>query len=80
MSKTAWGTLAAACVVVQMHLFSINAQQPIQPVPMTPFADGQASLLNADLEGGIAGVLIAHDYVAGREHQSDVRVRKRTAH
>lgn len=27
----------------------VRAQQPITPVPMTPFADGQNSVLNADL-------------------------------
>jgi hypothetical protein len=48
MLKSVLRVLAAACVVVHMQAVQ-HAQQPIQPVPMTPFADGGASMLNADL-------------------------------
>ena len=40
--------LVALCAIA-MFLVTIHAQQPIRPVPMTPFADGQHSLLNTDL-------------------------------
>ncbi len=40
-----------ACAVVGIALYSIraSAQQPIRPVPLMPFADGNDSILMADL-------------------------------
>jgi uncharacterized protein DUF1353 len=44
--------VAAACTlgVLVFESVGLSAQQPIRPVPMTPFADGQHSLLNTDLQ------------------------------
>jgi len=49
MATSGLRILRGLAAVIALGALPVSAQQPIRPVPLTPFADGESSVLMADL-------------------------------